>query len=352
MNQQKVESFAERILTEVNSSLSCLNVYLGHKLGLFKNLAETGAVTSVELSQRTGYAERYLREWLECMTAGEYLEHDATTGKFSLPVEHATVLVEADDPNYAAPFTQFAPSLSSVLPDLMEAFRTGGGVPYESYGQDCLEAIGMGNRPMYVNDYASKWIPAMPDVERTLKQGGKVAEVGCGLGWSSISLARGFPRTTIDSIDVDEESIRQARNNASQEGVADRVRFLHSPIEDLDISETYDLVTAFECLHDMPYPVQALRRMREMAGPNGSVLIADEAAGESLEENRNLLGSFYYNCSVLHCLPQALVTPGAAGTGTAIKPSTVRQFATEAGFRKVEVLDVENPFFRFYRLTP
>ena len=234
----------------------------------------------------------------------------------------------------------------------MEAFRTGGGVPYEAYGADTLEAIGMGNRPMFVNDYVSKWIPAMPDVEARLRAGGSVAEIGCGGGWSSISLARGFPNIQIDAVDLDAASIEQAQQNAVQAGVADRIAFYHASAEEAPLNGPYDLVTAFECVHDMAYPVPALIRMRELAGPSGVVLIADEAVGDSLDENRNFLGHFMYNFSVLHCLPQAMVFPKAAGTGAVMGPAKLRAYAEEAGFAQIEVLSIENPFWRFYRLTP
>ena len=241
--------------------------------------------------------------------------------------------------------------MSSVIPELTEAFRTGGGVPYEAYGQDALEAIGLGNRSMFVNDYVSGWISALPDVEAKLKNGGTVAEVGCGIGWSSVALANGFPEVTVDGIDIDEASVAQAKDLAKEQGVSDRVTFHHTPVEQTELTGPYDLVTAFECLHDMPYPVEMLAKMRELAGPDGTILIADETAEESVEDNTNLLGNFFYNASILHCLPQAMVFPDAAGTGTAIKASTVRSYAEQAVFKSVEVVDIENPFFRFYRLA-
>jgi 2-polyprenyl-3-methyl-5-hydroxy-6-metoxy-1,4-benzoquinol methylase len=351
MENHKAEALAERILGEVNSAMSVLTIYVGHKLGLYRALAESGPVTPSQLAQKTGYSERYLREWLECMAVGGYLDYSSSSGTFSISEEHKAVLVEENHPAYITPFTQWIPSFSGVLPELTKAFRTGGGVNYELYGQDTLDAIGLGNRPMFVNDYVSSWIPTLPDVESKLKQGGRVADVGAGVGWSAIALARGFPNIKIDSIDIDEESIRQARANAEKAGVAERITFHHSPIEKAELSGPYDLVTAFECLHDMPYPLDALRKMRELAGPNGTVLIADEAAEDSLEENCNFLGHLFYNFSVLHCLPQAMVFPDAAGTGTAIKPSTVREYAKAAGFKTVEVLPIQNPFWRFYRLT-
>jgi 2-polyprenyl-3-methyl-5-hydroxy-6-metoxy-1,4-benzoquinol methylase len=304
------------------------------------------------LARRTGNAERYLREWLSCLAAGGYIDYDASAEEFSLSAEHARVLIDPDNPSYALGVMGWIPSVTGVLPTLMEAFRTGGGVPLEDYGMDFVEAQGFGTRPMFKHDYVSSWIPAIPEVHSRLQQGGRVAEVGCGIGWSSIALAQGFPGIRVEGIDPDEASINEARRNAAQAGVSDRVIFHQSTVESAPCQGPYDLVTAFECIHDMPYPVEALRAMRQLASPGGTVLIADERVEDTLEENRNFMGHLYYNFSVLHCLPQAMVFPKAAGTGTVITPSTLGRYAAEAGFGQLDVLPIENPMFRFYRLTP
>jgi SAM-dependent methyltransferase len=329
-----------------------MNLYIGYRLDLFKALAESGPTTVENFAKVTKNSERYLREWLEGMTAGGYLDYDAGSSQFSLSPEHATCLIDQDSAAYALPFVAFVPSFAGVLPQLMEAFRTGGGVPYEAYGDDCLEAIGMGNRPMFVNDYVDKWIPAMPDIENRLKSGARVIDVGCGVGWGCISLAKGFPETKVDGIDCDEASIDEARRNANKSGLSDRVTFHTGMVEDSTLQGPYDLVTAFEVVHDMPYPVKGLQRMHELVARDGVVLLAEEAVGDTLEENMNFTGHFNYNFSVLHCLPQGLVFPEAAGIGTVMGPATVRKYAREAGFSKVDILPIENPMKRFYRLTP
>ena len=351
MEMSKVESFQERLFVELNGGLSSLNLQLGYRLGLIQALADGHACTPAELALEVDCSERYVREWLECMAAGEYLEYDSATGRFSLPAEHATVLTDPSSPQSAIGTIGWMTSLANILPDLIEAFQSGEGIPYEAYGLDMISAQGMGTRPMFTNDYVNSWIPAMPDIEIKLRNGGKVAEVGCGVGWSSIALAKGLPDTTIDAIDPDDLSILEAKRNAEKEGVADRITFHTSTIEEAELEEPYDLITAFECLHDMPYPIEALSRMRELLTPDGAVLIADEAVGDTLEENTNFMGHFFYNFSVLHCLPQAMAFPDSAGTGTVIKPSIIRKYAEEAGFGNVEVLPIENPQFRFYRIN-
>lgn len=347
----KADALAERLLEAINGGMAVLNIYVGDRLGLFKALAEHGPSTSEQLAQHTGYNERYVREWLHGMASGEYIDHD--DGTFSLSPEQQALFADDGHPAYAAPFAHWIPSLAGPLEELMEAFKTGGGVAYELYGQAALTAIGAGNRPMFMHDYVASWIPALPDVETKLKGGARVADIGCGVGWSSIALAKGYPNVTIDALDSDEESVRQAKENAQAEGVADRITFHLATAEEAELAGPYDLVTAFECLHDMAYPVRALARMRELAGADGTVLIADEAANDTLEENTNFLGHFFYNFSILHCLPQAMVFPDAAGTGTAMRPATLREYANEAGFSRVDIIDeIENPFWRFYRLTP
>jgi len=351
MDQNKKDAFQERLYTELNAGMSCLTLQLGYRLGLIQALAEVDTVTPAGLAQQMGFSERYVREWLECLAAGEYLNYDSTTRRFSLPPEHATVLLDPDSPSSAIGVVGWIPSLVNILPQLMEAFRTGGGVPYEAYGLDIVTAQGLFTRPMFKNEYVSSWIPTMPDIESKLKAGGRVAEVGCGIGWSAIALAQGFVNTQIDAIDPDELSIQEAQRNVEKAGVSDRITLHLSTIEEAPIQGPYDLITAFECLHDLPYPVQVLSRMRELLAPDGVVLIADEAVGDTLEENTNFMGHFLYNFSVLHCLPQTMVFSNSAGTGTVIKSTIVNKYADEAGFKSVTVLPIENPQFRFYRIT-
>ncbi len=352
VNRERVDELSQRVIEHVNGAMTSLNHYIGYRLGLYQALARSGASTPEELAEGTGLRERYVREWLSCMAAGRYVDYDSERGRFSLSAEQAAVLVDEGDPAYTIPFVAYIPSFASTLGNVMEAFRTGSGVPYREYGADMVEAQGMGYRPMYVSRLVGDWIPAIPDVERRLRGRGRIADVGCGMGWASIALAKGFPQVSIDAVDPDEVSIAEARRHAQEAGVSDRIRFHEASIEEAPLQGPYDLVTAFEVLHDLAYPVRALRRMKELASPSGTVLIADEAVGDSLEENCHFLGHLYYNFSVLHCLPQSMAFPDSAATGTVMTPSTLRRYASEAGFRTVDILPIENPMFRFYRLTP
>ena len=352
MHQEKIDKLSERIINDTNSAISCLTLYIGHKLDLFNMIKGAGPIDSEELSKKTSYSERYLREWLECMKVNEYLEHDPSTNKFSISDEHAVVLCDRDNIAYTIPFVYWIPSLSSALDKLLEAFKTGSGVPYSMYGPDMIYAQGEGNRPMFVNDVA-KWISSMPDIEDKLKsKGGRVLDVGCGDGWASISLAKSFPLTKIDAIDADSLSIDNAKKNVRIEGLENRITLHQSLIEKANFKENYDLVMTFESIHDMPYPIEALQKMRDVVSPNGAILIGDVSMKEKLEEKNNFTGKLYYNFSVLLCLPQSVNHTNSVATGASMTTSTFKKYASESGFSKIDVLPIDHFLWTFYRLTP
>jgi ubiquinone/menaquinone biosynthesis C-methylase UbiE len=353
MGEKNTDNFVERILGELNAGLSCLNLYVGYRLGLFKALANSGAITIEKLSKQTGLNERYMREWLECMAVNEYLDYDKESVCFSLPSEYVPVLVDQDSPYFIAPYLGFIPSMAgSAINLLMDAFRSGGGVPFSAYGEDLPDAIGLGNRVIFTNDYINTWIPTMPDIKKRLESGARVADIGCGTGWSSIVLAKAFPKIQIDAVDIDEKSIELARIYVNNEGLSERIKFHLSTAEDAKLGKNYDFVTIFECLHDMAYPVKALSKIREIMAPDGAVFIGDECVSDDLSENYNIMGRFCYNASVLHCLPQSMVFPDSAATGAIMGPKKLQKYASEAGFSKVDILPIENLLLRFYRLTP
>jgi 2-polyprenyl-3-methyl-5-hydroxy-6-metoxy-1,4-benzoquinol methylase len=351
MNQNIVDQLAERVINETNSAISCLTLYLGHKLDLFNSLRKEGPITTEELSKKTKYSERYLREWLECMTVNGYIDYDPITKRFSISGEHVRVLCDRDSIAYTIPFVYWVPTLSLAMDKLLEAFRTGEGVPYSTYGREVLFAQGEGNRPMFINDIA-RWISSMPDIESKLRsQGGHIIDVGCGDGWASISLAESFPLIKIDAIDVDLSSINNASKNIEKAGLSDRISVHNVPIEKATLKEKYDLVMTFESVHDMAYPIEALRRMKDLVSANGAVLVSDVKMKDKLEEKNDFAGRLYYNFSVLLCLPQSMEYPNSASTGAAMTPSSFRKYANAAGFSKVDILPIEHIMWQFYRLT-
>ena len=328
------------------------------RLGYYRALAN-GALTSAELAARTNTHERYAREWLEQQTVAGILEVnnenlDADKRRFSLPPGHAEPLIEQDSLNYVAPLTRLMAGAVRPLDSLLEAYRTGGGVPFSEYGSDLREGQAAINRPAFLYQLSQEWLPAIADVHGRLQSDppAHVADIGCGYGWSSIGIAQGYPNVHVDGFDLDEPSIALAQENARQHNVSDRVHFQVRDASDPALAGQYDFVTAFECVHDMSNPVGALKMMKQLAGERGTVFIVDERVGDAFTAKGNDVEWMMYGWSILHCLPVGMVDPPAVGTGTVMRTDTLRSYATDAGFSNMEVLPIENFFFRFYRLTP
>ncbi len=350
------DQLAERLFGATIAALDLLHVWLGERLGLYRALAEGGPATSAELAARAGIHERYAREWLEHQAVAGLLavdgRADAAARTFSLPPGHDEVLLDRDSLNYLTPMALGVVGMARALPEVREAFRTGSGVPYEAYGADTRHFISWANRPMFVNLLASEWFPAIPGLVERLRAdpASRVADVGCGTGWSSIAIARGFPKAVVTGMDLDQASIDEARNNAVDAGVAERVTFKVRNAADPGLAGSFDLVCAFETIHDMADPVGALRAMRGLRAEGGTVLVADERVADDFSTEVEDGERFQWGWSALHCLPCALTEPPAAGTGTIMRTPTLRRYALEAGFSDVEVLPIENDFWRFYRL--
>jgi 2-polyprenyl-3-methyl-5-hydroxy-6-metoxy-1,4-benzoquinol methylase len=236
---------------------------------------------------------------------------------------------------------------------VLDAFRSGDGVPYADFDADFVEGQGDANRVQFVNFLGQEWLPSIPDVDARLRADppARVADVACGVGWSTISIAHHYPRVDVVGVDLDDESIRLAQANLAGSGVEDRVRFEARDAGTL-AEGGFDLVTVFEALHDMSRPVEVLQTLRGLLADGGTVLIADERAAERFAAPGDELERIFYVWSVLHCLPVGLAEQPSAATGTALRPDTLRRYAAEAGFSDVEVLPIENDFWRFYRLRP
>jgi SAM-dependent methyltransferase len=352
------EAFSERLFGAAIGALDLITIHLGDRLGLYAALRERDASTPAELAERAGIDERYAREWLEQQAASGIVEcgnvHAAPgERRYSLPEGHAVALCDAEHPAYSAPFGSFVPVVCQPLPQLEAAFRTGAGVPYAAYALHDAQAAF--TRPMYANSVRD-WVAALPEL--TAKLGSaepvRVADIGCGEGWFAIHLANAFPGIEVDGFDLDDASVAAARANAAEAGVADRVRFEVQDVGAPDFGRTYDLVTAFEMLHDVRDPVGVLGAMKRIARPDdGIVLVVDERTDDGFAAPADELTRLLYGFSVLHCLPAGMDRAegqDTAATGTVMRPSTVRSYAEAAGFDGVEVLDVENDFFRFYRM--
>ena len=350
------EAFAGRLGEMALASIEMHTIYLGERLGLYRSLRDEGDATSVELSARTGTDERYIREWLEQQATASILEVDDPAKppqerRFALPTGHAEVLIDHESPYLVGPLARFLVAFAQRMPNLMEAYRTGRGVDWADYGPDVIEAQEAVNRPQFQH-FLAEWIGAMPDVEARLNRGGgRVADIACGTGWSSIWLARHFPGTEVDGIDVDAGSIERATANAVDEGVGERVRFLFADAADAAGAGRYDLVTIFEALHDMPRPVDVLAAARRLLAPGGAVLIGDERVAETFTPGDDT-DRMFYGYSTLACLPNGLHDQPSVGTGTVLRPSAIEAMARDAGFLGFTILPTHHDAFRFYRLDP
>jgi SAM-dependent methyltransferase len=352
------EDLAERLFEAVIHTEEVASVHLGGRLGFYRALADEGDATPAELAARTGTAERYVREWLEQQAVSGFLTVDDPEAapderRYGLPAAHRPVLVDEEDLSYMTPLATLAVGVLAPLEELLEAYRTGAGVPYEAYGADTRDGIAAINRPQFVN-LAGEWLASVPEIDARLRAQppARVADVACGTAWSSIAIARAYPGVTIDAIDEDTASIEAARRNVAAAGLADRVRPTVHDASDPDLRGRYDLITIFEALHDMNHPVEALRTARANLAEGGSVLVADERVAEKFTVPGDAVERFNYGWSVLHCLAVGLMDEDSAGTGTVMRPDTVRAYAAKAGFGRVDVLPIEHDFWRFYRLVP
>ncbi len=358
------EAFQERMLASVGGLFDVFGMYLGHRLGYYRALADSSrALTSVELAERTDTAERYTREWLEQQTVSGVLAVEderapARERRYALPAGAAVVLTESDALEYLAPLAQLAVGAVRPIERLVEAYRTGSGVAYGAYGADLRRGQAEMNRVMFRRLLPERWLPSVPDVDARLRGSSpaRVADLGCGLGHSSVGIARGYPNVRVDRFDLDAASIEEAQSLLEREHaeVADRVAFHCRDAADPALGGRYDLVVALECVHDMGHPVEALRTMRRLAGEDGAVIVADERVEDAFTAAGNEVEWFMYGWSMLHCLPVGIADcdgpGGCCATGTVMRPPVLRGFASEAGFSRVEILPIEHDFLRFYRL--
>ena len=361
-SREATEALAQRLFAATIETLEVASVRVGLRLGLYRALAGTGdggnGMTPAELAKRTGTAERYVREWLEQQSVAGFLAVDSLVAaagdrRYSLPAAHEPVLVDEGSLDHVAPLAQLAMGVLRPMDALLAAYRNGGGVPYEDYGADTRDGISGINRPMFEHQLAG-WLESIPDVHSRLEASppARVADVACGSAWSSIAIARAYPRVTVDAIDSDPESIRTARANVAAAGLSDRVTPILHDASHSAPDGGYALVCIFEALHDMNHPVEALRQARAMLADGGSVLVAEERVGEDFTAPGDELERFNYGWSILHCLPVASLDEDSAATGTVIRPGVVRAYGERAGFSRFEELPIRNDFWRFYRLSP
>ncbi len=351
------DGFVERVFSSVLATYDIFSIYIGDRLGLYRALRE-GPLNPQQLAQRTGTDKRYMREWLEQQAVTGILrtenpEAQPSERTYGLIPGHDEVLLEKDSVNYLAAFARLTAGTLSIMPQLLDAFRSGDGVPYRDYGPDAREGQADTNRTQFINLLGTEWFPVITDVHERLQSDppARVADIACGTGWSSIALARAYPRIQVDGFDSDDASIELANANAKREGLSDRVHFHLKDASD-DSEGSYDLVTVFEAIHDMARPVEALKTMRNLLAPGGAAVIADERTAEGFGAPGDDTERTFYAWSVFFCLPTGRADQPSAATGTVMRADKLREYAASAGYSDVDILPIENDFWRFYRLLP
>ena len=350
LDGQKLMDFVFRAVDEVGATLNAALVVMGDKLGLYRALAGAGALTPAELAKRTGTAERYVREWLNAQAAGGYVEYDPETERYTLPPEQTVALTDDSSPAYLPGFFQLA--LGSVIdsPRIEEAARSGDGFGWHEHVHDVHEGCERFFRPGYNASLVAEWLPALDGVVAKLEQGAFVADIGCGHGSSTILMAQAFPASSFVGSDYHQGGIATARARAEEAGVADRVDFEAASAVDHP-GDAYDLVTMFDCLHDMGDPVGAAKKVHKLLKADGTWMIVEPAAGDRVEDNLNPVGRAYYGFSTLLCTPASLSQEVGLALGAQAGEARIRQVVESAGFTRFRRV-AETPFNYVYEARP
>jgi len=345
INEEKLNNFLGKVVGDFGAALSSVLAYMGQRLGLYKGLAEGGAQTPSELAERTGTVERYVREWLINQASGGYVEYDAGTGRYSLSPEQAVALTDEDSPFYVGGGFYVIKAMGQAQARISEAFRQGGGMLWGEHDPDLFIGTERFFRPGYRAHLVNSWIPALTGVEEKLKAGAKVADVGCGHGASTVIMAKTYPNSRFYGFDSHAPSIETARKRAEEAGVSDRVTFEVARAIEMP-GEGYDLITFFDCLHDMGDPVGAMKRAFEILAADGSVLIVEPMAGNTVEENFNPIGRTFSAASTLCCTANSLAQNGPA-LGAVATEEKLRETVMAGGFTKFRRA-TETPFNRIF----
>jgi 2-polyprenyl-3-methyl-5-hydroxy-6-metoxy-1,4-benzoquinol methylase len=345
----------QRVLDATTGALELFGIYLGTRLGLYATLHERPGCTMTELADRAGIAPRYAKEWLEQQAVAGVLDvddvgADARTRRYALPENHVGVVLDPVALDHLAPLARMIVGIASVLDDVADAYRTGGGVPYARYGAEFRAGQGGINRPAFASALVEEWLPALGLPAERLAAGGRLADLGCGQGWSTMAVARAYPNAEVWGFDSDPSSIAEARTGAVEQRV--ECRFEVGDAGRIGVRGPFDVALLLETLHDLARPVEVLAGVRAALSADGALLVADEAVAPTFTAPGDDLERMMYGWSITHCLPAAMAEQPADPTGTVIREDTVRKLAASAGFGSLEVLDVDGGFFRIYALRP
>jgi 2-polyprenyl-3-methyl-5-hydroxy-6-metoxy-1,4-benzoquinol methylase len=349
------QALEDRLVGAAIGALELQSIHVGRRLGLYESLRSPR--TAAELADHAGIDPRYAREWLEQQAVAGFVSVDGEIGenyldrvRFWLNRKQLAVLVHEENPAYVSPLADMVAGGGLVIDQVVEAYRTGQGVPYAAYGKPFRDGQAGINRPAFVNDLSSTWIEAAPEVAARLRDGGRIADLGSGTGWSTIAVAKAFPNATVMGFDSDEASVEDARFNADIAGV--KVEFKKADASTMSEYGPFDLVLILEVLQDLAHPVEVLEAARRSLSEDGVVLVADEKVADSFQPNGDELERMMYGWSVTYCLPASLAEESSAGIGTVLRPAHLKALAKQAGFSRVDTSDIDAGFFRLYVLRP
>jgi ubiquinone/menaquinone biosynthesis C-methylase UbiE len=349
LDMDKLNAFVGQFVTDLGATVHAGMVVIGEKLGLYPALA-SGPMTSAELAAKTKTDERYLREWLSSQAAGGYVTYDEKADKFSLTAEQAFTLANPDSPAYLPGAFELALGALSSVPRIAESFRSGAGMGWHEHVDGVFHGCEKFFRPGYAANLVSTWIPALQDVKAKLESGGKVADVGCGKGASTLLMAKAFPKSQFIGFDYHDKSIEAAREAAKREGLADRVKFEVAAAKEFT-GKDYDFVAVFDCLHDMGDPVGASAHVRQALAKNGTWMIVEPFAKDELKDNLNPVGRVYYSFSTLLCTPCSRSQEVGLCLGAQAGEARIKEVVTKAGFTRFRRA-TETPFNIVYEARP
>jgi 2-polyprenyl-3-methyl-5-hydroxy-6-metoxy-1,4-benzoquinol methylase len=340
----KLQDFMGKAVGDIGAAMSAALVLIGDRLGLYKAMAASGPLTSTELATRTGTNERYVREWLNNQAAGGYVTYDAATKCYTLPPEQAFALADETSPAFVGGAFQIISAVMKAVPRMEENFRTGKGLDWCDHSHDLFLGTERFFRPNYAGNLVSNWIPSLHGVEQKLKAGASAADVGCGLGASTILMAQAFPKSRFWGFDFHPASIDLARQRAKEAGVADRVTFQVAKSTDYPTADgrPFDFVACFDCLHDMGDPAGAARHVRKNLAPDGTWMIVEPFAGDAPEHNLNPVGRVFYAASTMICVPASVAHSGPA-LGAQAGEAKLKEVVTAGGFTRFRRA-TETPF--------
>ena len=350
VDADKLMQFVFRAVDEVGAALNAALVVMGDKLGFYRDLAANGPSTPAQLAKRTGTAEPYVREWLNAQAAGAYVTYDPATGLYTLPPEQAVALTVEDSPAFLPGMFQIALGTMQGSGHILEAARSGAGFGWHEHDPDVHVGCERFFRPSYNAYLIDAWLPALDGVVEKLQRGASVADVGCGHGASTILMAQAFPNSMFVGSDYHPQSIQIAQERAAAAGVGDRIRFEVSSATAFPAGN-YDLVTMFDCLHDMGDPVGAAKHVRATLADDGTWMIVEPMAGDHVEDNLNPVGRAYYGFSALLCTPSSLAQDVGLALGTQAGPARIRDVTTAGGFTRFRSA-AETPFNRVFDVRP